>query len=90
MSFSDEQLRGAILEEAILYLLARSGYVPIQGPGTDPTLAVGRSGLELRGRGVWHQMDAIAKFRINPPFGNPIRLLVETQLECLKTFQKTG
>lgn len=50
--YSDETLRGLLLEEAILYILSRSGYVPILNAGTDVTLLDGRSGLEVRGRGL--------------------------------------
>ena len=79
MRCSNEQLRGAILEEVILHLLARSGYVPLSGPRADPSISIGRSGLELRGRGASHQIDAIADFRVTPPFGFPLRLLVEAK-----------
>lgn len=79
MTYSDEQLRGAILEEVVLYLLRRSGYSPLSSTGGDSTIKVGHSGLELRGRGAWHQIDSIADFRVTPPFGNPIRLLVEAK-----------
>lgn len=79
MSYSDEQLRGTILEEVVLYLLRQSGYAPLGSAGLDPTLKVGHAGLEMRGRGAWHQIDSIADFRVTPPFGNPIRLLVEAK-----------
>jgi len=84
MSYSDEQLRGAILEEGVLYLLKWSGYAPLGSPGLDPTFRNGRSGLEVRGRGTWHQSDAIADFRVTPPFGHPIRLLVEAKFLSTK------
>ena len=79
MSYSDDQLRGAILEEVVLYLLRQSGYTPLGNSGGDSTIRVGHSGLELRGRGAWHQIDSIADFRVTPPFGYPIRLLVEAK-----------
>lgn len=79
MSYSNEVLHGLLLEEAIIYVLSRSGYMPILRAGTDTTLNDGRSGLEVRGRGAWHQIDAIADFSLVPPFSNPQRLLVEAK-----------
>jgi len=79
MSYSERQLRGALLEEVILYLLKSSGYAPVIRPDGDPSLQSGVSGLELRGRGSWHQIDAIADFKLTPPFSNPQRLLIEAK-----------
>ncbi len=80
MAFSNHQLRGMALEEVILYLLRRSGYEPLTAPRPDdPTVQAGHSGLELRGRGAWHQIDAVADYRVTPPFANPIRLLIEAK-----------
>lgn len=77
--YSNETLRGVLLEESILYILSRSGYVPILDAGTDVTLQDGRLGIEVRGRGTWHQIDAIADFSLVPPFSNPQRLLLEAK-----------
>lgn len=85
MRYSNETLRGLLLEEAILYILSRSGYVPIFNAGADVTLFDGRSGLEVRGRGAWHQIDAIADFSLVPPFSNPQRLLLEAKFRNSKT-----
>src|SRR5258706_5033918 len=79
MSYGNKQLRGALLEEAILFFLQSSGYEPITKVDADPTLAFGKSGLEVRGRGAFHQIDAIADFKVPPPFGNPQRLLLEAK-----------
>lgn len=73
-------LRGMLLEEALLYLLRKSGYTTIDNAGTDPTLVNGRSGLEVKGRGEKHQIDAIADYKASPPFCNPQRLLVEGKM----------
>lgn len=85
MSYSNETLRGLLLEEAILYILSNSGYIPILRARADSTLRNGTSGLELRGRGAWHQIDAIADFSLVPPFSNPQRLLVEAKFKSSKT-----
>ncbi|NIE66892.1 hypothetical protein [Burkholderia sp. Ax-1719] len=77
------QIRGALLEEAVLFLLQKIGYEVF-----DPrTLAVrpidglrsGHSGLEVRGRGTWHQLDAFALWRHSPAFMYPLQLMVEAK-----------
>lgn len=73
------QTRGLLLEEVLLHLLRRSGYKTVEKAGVDPTLKDGRSGLEVRGRGERHQIDAIADFSIAQPFSYPQRLLVEAK-----------
>lgn len=73
------QIRGMLLEEAVLHLLRRSGYQTVDDPGTDPTLCTVGAGLAVHGRGCDHQIDAIADFNIHPPFSNPQRLLVEAK-----------
>lgn len=72
-----EQIRGALLEEVILYLLSKSGY-DILGDG-EPGTRIGRAGRELQGRGCWHQLDAIAVSKYSTPFTYPVRLLVEAK-----------
>lgn len=73
------QVRGMLLEEALLYLLRFSGYKTIINGDNDPTIVRGPSGFEVRGRGLCHQIDAIADFSISPPFSYPQRLLVEAK-----------
>lgn len=70
-------VRGMLLEEAVLHLLRHSGYRTIENAGSDPTLKNGSAGLEVRGRGGLHQIDAIADYTIPHPFSYPQRLLVE-------------
>lgn len=72
-------IRGLLLEEAILHLLRATGYSTVESRGTDPTLHAGTAGLEVKGRGGQHQIDAIADFLISQPFSNPQRLLVEAK-----------
>lgn len=75
------QVRGALLEEAVLYLLEKFGYETIEpfSAYTDESLRGGHSGLEVRGRGSWHQIDALAAFRSSPAFMYPLRLMVEAK-----------
>ena len=73
------QIRGMLLEEAVLHLLTRAGYNTVDKPGTDKTLTRGPAGLEVKGRGCDHQIDAIADFAVVPPFVRPQRLLVEAK-----------
>ncbi|HOW51493.1 MAG TPA: hypothetical protein PLV42_05550 [bacterium] len=70
-------IRGAILEEIVLYLLARVGYREIIA-GEEGTRR-GHSGLEVEGRGEWHQIDAFAAFDHSPAFMYPLRLMVEAK-----------
>lgn len=78
---NDKQIRGMLLEEAILYLLRDSGYrtVTLQEMNRDKTLAGHAAGLAVHGRGEKHQIDAIADFCVSPPFGYPLRLLLEAK-----------
>lgn len=76
-------IKGLILEEVILFLLRVAGYRTIEVAGTDPTLSTCAAGLQVRGRGGEHQIDAIADFAIGQPFSYPQRLLVEAK--CYET-----
>ncbi len=73
------QIRGMLLEEALLYLLRITGYSTVEDAGSDPTLHNGHSGLEVLGRGSRHQIDAVADFLVAQPFSHPQRLLVEAK-----------
>lgn len=77
------QIKGALLEEAILFLLEKVGYSIIEfNPSLPPEetgLNGGHSGLEVRGRGTWHQIDALASFDYSPAFMYPLRLMVEAK-----------
>ena len=72
-------IRGLLLEEVLLNLLRESGYSTVEDSDNDITLQSGHSGLEVRGRGSQHQIDAIANFSISPPFSYPIRILLEAK-----------
>ena len=72
-------IRGMLLEEALLRLLETTGYRTVLDPAGDPTLDAGPAGLKVRGRGSDHQIDAISDFQVPPPFSHPQRLLVEAK-----------
>ncbi|MBZ5491447.1 MAG: hypothetical protein LAO76_10995 [Acidobacteriia bacterium] len=76
---SIRQIRGALLEEIILFLLEHSGYriVLLGEEGTHD----GRAGLEVEGRGSRHQIDALATPLHAQAFVYPIRLIVEAKCE---------
>jgi hypothetical protein len=80
------QIRGALLEEAVLFLLKNVGYEVIEvsslGINPVPGLRAGHSGLEVGGRGTWHQLDALALWTHSPAFMYPLRLIVEAK--CYK------
>lgn len=73
------QIRGMLLEEAVLQLLRTAGYTVVEKAGGDPTLHDGHSGLEVLGRGGRHQIDSVADSRISAPFSHPQRLFVEAK-----------
>lgn len=76
---SEGQIRGLLLEEAVLHLLRSSGYIPIYGKGSDDTLEQEGNTIFVKGRGERHQIDAIADYRVQAPFSNPQRLLLEAK-----------
>lgn len=80
------QIRGAFLEEIILYLLKNIGYEIVLANGID--VKNGRSGLEVQGRGEWHQIDAFAKLQYTPAFMYPLRLILEAK--CYKNSRPVG
>lgn len=75
------QIRGVLLEEVVLYLLRASGYRTVEKAdiSKDPTLTTHSAGIAVHGRGEKHQIDAIGDFFLSPPFGHPLRLLVEAK-----------
>lgn len=73
-------IKGALLEEIVLWLLEKSGYSIIDSSHVDGRLLkVVSAGLSLRGRGEWHQIDAIAEYKFQAPFAYKQRLLVEAK-----------
>lgn len=50
--------------------------------GRDPGTRNGHCGLEVQGRGCWHQIDSLAVFDATPAFMYPLRLSIEAK--CYK------
>jgi hypothetical protein len=77
------QVRGALLEEAVLFLLRKVGYDTYDSAALTPSqsqhMRAGHSGLEVRGRGTWHQLDAFALWKHSPAFMYPLHLMVEAK-----------
>ncbi len=77
------QVRGALLEEAVLFLLRKVGYQPYDPVALTAAhgehMRIGPSGLEVRGRGTWHQLDAFALWQHSPAFMYPLRLMIEAK-----------
>ncbi len=75
------QIRGLLLEEVILYLIAVSGYKAVTDARNDSTLCIRKKdkALCVCGRGEIHQIDAIADFFLSPPFSHKQRLLIEAK-----------
>jgi len=72
------KIRSAILEELVLVLLERAGYRILNESDGDE-IRNGHSGLEIQGRGEWHQVDALASYDFTPAFVYPLRLIVEAK-----------
>ena len=75
-------VRGILLEEIVLHLLEMVGYRVVKAG--EPGTRAGHSGLEVQGRGEWHQIDALAAFDHTPAFMYPIRLMVEAKCYARK------
>jgi hypothetical protein len=74
------QIRGMLLEEAILHLLRKGGYRTVQNVGSDMTLALSGAGICVKSRGGKHQIDAIADFLIYQPFSKNLEIRYASQL----------
>ena len=76
---TEAAIRGYLLEEALAWLLRRSGYELLIHNGLDPELTWGSNGLRVHGRGADHQADTLGELSFVPPFSLPIRLFVEAK-----------
>ena len=79
------QIRGALLEEACIYLLRQTGFKIVDDDPSDPTVTTGHNGLQIKGRGERHQADALGQFLIPMPFGHPERLIVEAKFRSSRS-----
>jgi hypothetical protein len=72
------QARGYLLEIVLSRLIEINGYDVIRvADGNE--IVTKANGLNLRGRGGFHQFDTLGKFRTTPPFVYPLRLFVEAK-----------
>ena len=72
------QARGYLLEIVLSKLIEVNGYeVIIKEDGHEVVKKY--NGLNVKGRGGFHQFDTLGKFKITPPFMYPLRLFVEAK-----------
>ncbi|MDT2830697.1 hypothetical protein P7H62_05305 [Vagococcus carniphilus] len=72
------QARGYLLEIMLEKLLKVNGYNVITQPDNCDIFIKG-NGLNLRGRGGFHQFDSLGTLRITPPFMYPLRIFLEAK-----------
>jgi hypothetical protein len=73
-------LKGYLLEEVVASLIRNAGYRLLTRPEDDPhDLALMGNGLQVRGRGGFHQADVLGELTWAPAFGNPVRLFIEAK-----------
>ncbi|NNM74233.1 hypothetical protein [Enterovirga aerilata] len=73
-------LKGYLLEEVVAFLISKAGYRLLVDPEDDPVdLDRMGNGLQVRGRGGFHQADVLGELSWAPAFGNPIRLFIEAK-----------
>lgn len=73
------QVKGVLLEEFVLRLLANAGYRLLDDGENSSDIKKESGGLYLQGRGDWHQTDALVAYDYTPAFIYPIRLIVEAK-----------
>lgn len=71
------QVKGYLLEMVLAKLLEVNGYDLVRTKGDD--IEQKGNGLNVKGRGGYHQFDSLGTFRIRPPFVCPIRLFLEAK-----------
>lgn len=73
-------LKGYLLEEVVASLIRNAGYRLLTRPEDDPhDLSLMSNGLQVRGRGGFHQADVLGELTWAPVFGNLIRLFIEAK-----------
>jgi len=79
-------LKGYLLEEALAKLIQSSGYTLLTKREQSPDDLIERSnGLNVIGRGGFHQADVLGQFPYSYPFTYPTRLFVEAKFRRIKT-----
>lgn len=77
-----QQAKGYLLEIVLSKLIEINGYDLITDNDIERTneiVDLPRNGLNIRGRGGYHQFDSLGTFRITPPFVYPLRLFIEAK-----------
>ena len=83
-----QQARGYLLEIVLSKLIEVNGYEVIREhnipyeysvPYEEQEIVSNSNGLNVRGRGGYHQFDTLGTFKITPPFVYPLRLFVEAK-----------
>lgn len=72
------QVKGYLLEIVLAKLLKVNGYDLVTSTDNE-IVDLPRNGLNIKGRGGYHQFDSLGTFRITPPFVYPIRLFLEAK-----------
>ena len=72
------QAKGYLLEIVLTKLLKVNGYDLVTSTDNE-IVDLPRNGLNVKGRGGYHQFDSLGTFRITPPFVYPIRLFLEAK-----------
>ena len=78
------QAKGYLLESVLAKLLKVNGYDLVKSTDNEDNedneiVNLPRNGLNIKGRGAYHQFDSLGTFRITPPFTHPIRLFLEAK-----------
>lgn len=83
-----QQVKGYLLEIVLSKLIEVNGYeiitennIPYEHgvPYGEEEIVSKHNGLNVRGRGGYHQFDTLGTFKITPPFVYPLRLFVEAK-----------
>lgn len=72
------QAKGYLLEVVVSKLIEVNGY-ELVSPKEEFGIYKKGNGLNVRGRGGYHQFDTLGKFRVTPPFLFPLRLFGEVK-----------
>src|SRR5579862_7849836 len=75
-------LQGYLLEEALAWMLRKTGYRLLQHEDDDPAeLRMPGNTLLVKGRGADHQVDVLGEFALTPAFSLPVRMFLEAKFK---------
>ncbi len=72
------QARGYLLEIILSKMIEINGYEAINRPD-EPDIVSNQNGLNIRGRGGYHQFDSLGELKATPPFIHPRRLFLDAK-----------